>query len=104
MPTASEEAAAKALGEAIKRRRKALGLSQYKLAAALAELAESEDDKVSRQQIALIEVGKSGSRGGGPANPEWRTLLRLCRALGGRLVIDVNSPAGYEIEFVEDRS
>lgn len=93
-PASSHEDAAVALGEALRTRRKQLGLSQYKV-------AERTEPSISRQQINLIEHGKSGGRGGAAANPELLTLLALCRALNARLVIDVNRLSGFVIEFVD---
>lgn len=91
----SREEAALVLGQALRARREDLGLSQY-------ELADRTAPPISRQQINLIEHGKSGGRGGAAANPELNTLLALCRALEARLVIDVNHPTGFNIEFVAD--
>jgi transcriptional regulator with XRE-family HTH domain len=87
--------AAEAFGRAVRDRREAKGLSQYQLAAIV-------DPPISRQQIHLIEHGKSGGRGDALANPELRTLISLCKALDARLVIDVHHPTGFVIEFVAD--
>lgn len=91
-PQISLDEAAVKLGDALRSRRKSLGLSQDQLAAKIGH-------DVTRQQISLIENGYSGARGGKPGNPEFETLLALCRGLKARLVIDFVHPTTLKIEF-----
>jgi transcriptional regulator with XRE-family HTH domain len=80
-----------ALGARLAQRRKDLGLPQDRLAEAVG---------ISRVQLQNIERGWSDRAKQTPANPRLSTLVALCRALDGRLTIDITTPAGVTIEFL----
>lgn len=94
LPSQYEEEAVR-FGRKVRELREAKGWSQY-------ELAAKVDPPISRQQIHLIEHGKSGGydrSGDLLANPRLATLLALSKALDARIVIDMSRPSGFAIQI-----
>jgi transcriptional regulator with XRE-family HTH domain len=81
-----------AFGKQVRDRRESRGWSQDKLIA-------MSGHAINKKTLQRIERGQGDDSQRSPANPELRVLIELCRVLAGRVIIDVNRPMAFTIEF-----
>lgn len=79
----------------MRERREARGWTQE-------QLVERMAHAITRNHLQNIERGRRTGHEGSLANPQLSTYLALCGALDARIVIDVNRPSGFVIEFVPE--
>lgn len=82
-------------GRQVRARRYELDLSQDQLVARMGH-------SINKKTLARIERGYGDDEQKSPINPELRVLIELCKALGGRMVIDLQHSPGFVIEFTDE--